>query len=291
MHNWDNYRILLALARTGSPEAAGRVLRMDESTVRRRLNALQRETGAKLVERSASTWRCTYAGNLLVEQAMAMEQGLREAETQLQAADPNLVGTVRVGAPEGYGSYVIAPAAARLQEMVRGLSIELLCYNSPADIARREVDILIVTEPPVTGSFRIRKLKPVPLGLYASGDYIRRNGAPHDREDIGRHSLIGYDPAAEYARSALRSLQELDIAPRAGLMCSSVIAQLRATIAGAGLCFLPIYMIEPAHDLVPLLADKLPLEIDLWLLVHADISALDRVRAVVDAIAEASNGF
>lgn len=291
MHNWDNYRILLALARTGSPEAAGRMLRMDESTVRRRLNALQRETGAKLVERNGPGWRCTHAGNLLVDQAMAMEQGLREAETQLQDADPNLVGTVRVGAPEGYGSYVIAPAAARLQEAARSLSIELLCYNSPADIARREVDVLVVTEPPVTGNYRIRKLKSVPLGLYASRDYVRRNGAPHDREDLGRYSLIGYDPAAEYARSALRGLDAMRIAPRPGLMCSSVIAQQRAAIAGAGLCFLPIYMVEPAHDLVPLLADKLRLDIDLWLLVHADVSALDRVRAVIDVIAEASNGF
>lgn len=289
-HNWDHLRVFLALVRAGSPEAAGRTLKIDESTVRRRLAALQHEMGALLIERADGEWRCTRAGALLAERLVAIERDLRETAAQLNAADPALAGIVRIGAPDGYGSYVVAPALAHLQRDAPDLNIELLCYNSPADIARREVDVLVVTDPPASGRYRIRRLKSVPLHLYASADYLQHAGEPGSSAALSAHTLVGYDPAAEYAGPVIQRLRELGIAARPGIVCSTVVAQVRATMAGAGLCFLPDYMIESTQGLLPVLRDELELEIDLWLLVHSEIAGRGRVRAVVDRIINASSG-
>lgn len=287
MRNWDNLRVFLALARAGSPDGAGRTLRLDESTVRRRLAALEREIGASLIEKVEGAWRCTRAGAGLLAAAESIEGEIMAAEAQLDGADPSLAGTVRIGAPDGYGSHVVVPVLAHLQRRAPELLIELVTHGSPADISRREVDVLIATQPPDSGRFRIRRLRPVTLMMHASREYLARNGEIRSLDDLHRHRMIGYDPAADYADAAVRRLERLGVAMRPGFACSTVLGQARAASAGAGLALLPTYMVDPSLDLVPVLADEIAISLDLWLLVHADVARRGRVRAVMEAIAGA----
>ena len=218
------------------------------------------------------------------QRAEGIESEISDTIAQFDAHDPSLNGTVRVGAPDGYGSYVITPALARVQAAAPGIRIELVCFN----ISRREVDVLLVTDPPTAGRYRIRKLRSAKLSLYASRGYLARHGTPLSRADLADHTLIGYDPNSEYAHVAVRRMAQMNIAMRPGLVCSTVFAQLHAAIAGAGLAFLPTYVIEPSQALVQILPDEMHFEIDLWLMVHADIAQRARVRAVADAIFSAS---
>lgn len=288
MRNWDDLRIFLALIRSGSPHAAGRQLKIDESTVRRRLSALERDLQMQLVERAGYEWRSTRAGDMLAEQAKVIERGIAETVTRFDADEPSLVGNVRVGSPDGYASYVIMPALIDLQRRAPELLIELLCFNSPADISRREVDLLLVTEPPTSGHYRIRKLPNVALGLYGSRDYLAQNGVPQSRNDLAQHWLVGYDPSSQYARVAVSRLTALEIGMTASITCNTLFAQLRAVQMGAGLAFLPSYVVEPHLGLERLLEGEIGIEIELWLLVHADVAARGRVRATVDAIVAAA---
>lgn len=288
MRNWDDLRIFLALIRSGSPHAAGRLLKIDESTVRRRIAALERDLKMQLVERVGAEWRSTRAGDMLAEQAKIIERGIGETVTRFDADESSLVGNVRVGAPDGYGSYVILPALIELQRRAPELMIELLCFNSPADISRREVDLLVVTEPPASGRYRIRKLPSVGLGLYGSRDYLAKNGAPKSREDLSRHWLVGYDPSSQYAQVAVSRLTALEIGMNASISCNTLFGQMRAVQMGAGLAFLPTYVVEPQLGLERLLDGEIGMEIELWLLVHADVASRGRVRATVDAIVAAA---
>lgn len=288
MRNWDDLRIFLALVRTGSPSAAGRLLKIDESTVRRRVAALERDVNMQLVERQDNEWRSTRAGDMLVEQAKTIERGIVETVTRFDADESSLVGNVRVGSPDGYGSYVIMPALIDLQRRAPELVIELLCFNSPADISRREVDLLVVTVPPTSGRYRIRKLPNVTLGLYGSRDYLAKNGMPQSRSDLKDHWLVGYDSSSQYAHVAVSQLTALEIGMNAGVTCNTLFGQMRAVQMGAGLAFLPNYVIEPQLGLERILEGEIGMEIELWLLVHADVAARGRVRATVDAIVNAA---
>jgi DNA-binding transcriptional LysR family regulator len=287
MKNWDNLRYLLALARGGSPDGAARLIKVDESTVRRRLTALEQEAGATLFERSPLAWQLTRAGTALLRSAEAAEQAIASARAALDADDPALAGTVRVGAPDGIGTMVLAPALARLRRRAPELMIELVTHGSPADLSRREVDLQLIVDPPDSGRHRIRKLRPVSLRLYAARDYLE--DAPPIREigDLVGHDFVGYDPSSDFAGTAIRHLAAFDIAVRPGFICSSVFAQARAAAAGAGLALLPDYMVAPDMALVPVLPDAVRVAIEVWLLTHADVARHARVRAVADAIAGA----
>lgn len=285
LNSWDNLRHLLALARGGSPDGAGRLLKVDESTVRRRLAALEKEAGAKLFERNDGSWQLTRAGTMLLRSAEQAEQAIARAEAEIDGNDPALAGTVRVGAPDGFGSMVVAPALVRLQRRAPELVIELVTDGSPPDIARREVDLQVIVQPPEGGRHRIRKLRPVTLNLFAARGYLADAVPIGNVGDLAGHPLVGYDQTSDFAEAAVRRLTASGIAISSRFICSSVFAQARAVAAGAGLALLPGYMVDPAMDLVTVLPDEVSITIDLWLLVHADVASRARVRAVADAIA------
>jgi len=289
MKNWDNLRYLLALARSGSPDGAARLLKVDESTVRRRLAALEQDTGAILIERGPLVWQLTRAGATVVQSAELAEQAIARAEAGLDANDPALAGSVRIGAPDGIGSMVVAPALARLRRRAPELMIELVTHGSPADLAHREVDLQLILEPPSSGRHRIRKLRPVLLKLYAARDYLAASAPIHTITDLAHHSFVGYDPSSDFAGTAIRQLALAGIAVAPGFTCSTVFAQVHALAAGAGLALLPNYMIAPGMDLVPVLPDTVSITIEIWLLTHADVAGRARVRAVADAIAAATS--
>jgi DNA-binding transcriptional LysR family regulator len=288
MKNWDNLRYLLAIARGGSPEAAARLLKVDESTVRRRLSALEQDAGAVLIERGPLVWQLTRAGTSVLRSAEQVEQAIARVEAGFDANDPALAGSVRVGAPDGIGSMVIAPALARVRQRAPELMIELVTNGSPADLARREVDLQLILEPPSSGRHRIRKLRPVMLKLYGARDYLAASAPIRDVADLAHHSFIGYDPSSDFAGSAVRQLASAGISVAPGFTCSTVFAQANALAAGAGLALLPGYMITPGMDLLPVLPDAVAITIELWLLTHADVAGRARVRAVADAIAAAT---
>jgi DNA-binding transcriptional LysR family regulator len=287
LKNWDNLRFLLAVVRAGSPEAAARPLRVDESTVRRRLAMLERELGGPLFERVDGLWHPTRAGLALREAAERAEQAIASGEARFDPDDPSLAGTVRVGAPDGIGAMVIAPALARLQRGAPEIRIELVTHGSPADIARREVDLLVILEPPESGRHRIRKLHAVTLRIYGARDYLAAIPPIRSLADLQNHRFIGYDPGSEYAEVAVRRLASIGIPIDSAFTCSSVFAQARAMADGAGLALLPDYMIEPDMDVTAVIPDEVAIRLDLWLLVHADVAGRARVRAVAEAIASA----
>ena len=69
--NWDDLRFIVTLAREGRLATAARRLRVDQTTVARRLRALEESLGTPLFERSDGRWRPTPFG----ERVLAFLQG------------------------------------------------------------------------------------------------------------------------------------------------------------------------------------------------------------------------
>jgi DNA-binding transcriptional LysR family regulator len=112
--NWNDLRAFLAVARTGRlTTAAGRV-GMDHTTVARRIAALEDGLGARLFDRSPQGYALTPHGERLMPTAEKIESLTLRAASELGESDQALSGTVRIGAPEGFGSYVLAPLMAKL---------------------------------------------------------------------------------------------------------------------------------------------------------------------------------
>jgi DNA-binding transcriptional LysR family regulator len=231
--DWNNLRTFLAVARSGRLTAAAARLGADHTTVGRRIAALEQSLKAKLFNRSPTGYSLTPQGERLLARAEQMESVALSAQTEVGGADLSVSGTVRIGAPEGFGSYFLAPRMSALAETHPELEIQLVAIPGVLSLSKREADIAIALSPPREGRLLARKLTDYRLGLYAARSYLEARPPLLTRADMQGHRFIGYIEDLLYAPELdYMAAPDVDISVR--LKSSNLIAQLRATVAGAG---------------------------------------------------------
>src|SRR2546428_1871734 len=176
--DWDAVRFFLELARAKTLARAARRLRVDYTTVGRRVSAFERELGAKLFERTPDGFVLTDAGESIRAAAEQMEQSAVDVEQRALGADRRLSGTVRVAAAESAGHAVVLPAMRDLHQRHPEIRLHLQTGLARLDIARREADLALRFAPPESGDLRIRRLTSMGFALYASEDYLARHRPP-----------------------------------------------------------------------------------------------------------------
>ncbi len=284
--DWNDLRPFLAVARTGRLTAAAARVGTDHTTVARRILALEAGLGARLFDRSPQGYALTAHGEALVPVAERMESLALTVAADLGEADQALTGTVRIGAPEGFGSYVIAPLMASLADQHPELQIQLVAIPGVLSLSKREADIAVTLSAPREGRLVTRKLTDYGLSLYAAPAYLDARPPIRTRADMAGQRFIGYIADLLYSPE-LDYMSAPDVAIQVGLQSSNLIAQLQAALAGAGLCVLPDFIASRQRGLVRVLPDAVHLVRSLWLVTHADLKSLARIRAVNDAIVEA----
>lgn len=284
--DWNTLRAFLAVARTGRLTAAAARLKADHATVSRHIGALEHSLKARLFDRSPTGYTLTPQGERLLATAEQVEALTVAAQSEVQGADLSVSGVVRIGAPEGFGSYFLAPRLAALAEVHPDLEIELVAIPGVLSLSKREADIAVALSRPREGRLLARKLTDYSLSLYGSPAYLDGRPPLTTRADMSGHRFIGYIEDLLYAPELdYMDAPDAEIAVR--LRSSNLIAQLRAACAGAGLCVLPDFIAASEPGLTRVLPGQVGLTRSFWLLTHADLKGLARVRTVADFITDA----
>ncbi len=246
--DWDNLRYFLELARTGTLAAAARRLGVEHTTVARRIQALEKQTGIALFAREAGGHRLTEAGRHLLPGVEAMEAAVLGVERSAPVQGGGPSGLVRVGTTEGLGTLILAPQLARLTQCHPHLSIDLLAL-------------------------------PRLLHLYGQREYLARRPLVTCREDLRHHAFISYVDDLLFTKE-LQFLDQLYPPERFAFRSTSITAQYEAVRAGAGLAVLPAFL----ADRDPILARVLPTEArftrTFWMSMPAEAKHLARMQAV-----------
>jgi DNA-binding transcriptional LysR family regulator len=278
--DWDDLRFFLAVARAGRLTIAARRLGADHATVSRRVTSLEAALKATLFERRPQGYALTAQGERLVIAAEAIESAALAAASEIGGADLALSGAVRIGAPDGFGTLFLAPRAVRLSERYPELEIQLVAMPRLLSLSKREADVAIALSPPKEGKVVARKLTDYRLALYAAPAYLAGAAAIRSAEDLSGHPLISYiddliiTPELDYLDEIAKGLR-----PR--LQFSTLVAQMHCAMTGAGICVLPHFMAAGRPELVPVLPE-IQLTRTFWLIVHAELKDVARIRAAVD---------
>ena len=281
--NWDDVRIFLAVARHGQILGAARALGLNHATVARRLTALETSLGSKLFSRRTNGSDLSEEGERFLIHAERMESAMLAANEAV-GADSRIDGTVRVGAPDGFGVAFLAPRLAELLERHPGMRVELVPVPRAFSLSRREADIAVTLERPREGRLVARKLTDYRLGLYAAPDYLARRGTPRTREDLAGHRLVGYVEDLLYTAS-LDYTGEFLKDWHSSLAVSSSTGQTAAVRAGAGIGILHTFMASSDPGLVPVLPEY-GLTRSYWTVVHEDLRRVRRVALVAEFLSE-----
>lgn len=279
--DWDDLRYFLAVARSGRLTTAAKQLGADHATVSRRITALEDALKATLFERRPQGYALTAQGERLLSNAEAMETQAFAAASDIGGSDLALSGTVRIGAPDGIGTTFLAPRLGRFAAAYPDLEIQLVATPRVFSLSKREADIAVTLNPPKEGKVVARKLTDYSLGLYASSDYLASAPPLTCTQDLFGHRIVGYiddlifTPELDYLDEVAKGL-------RAQIQSSSVVAQMEAAAGGAGIGVMHHFMAARDPRLIPVLADQVVIRRSFWLLVHADLKDVARVRAAVD---------
>jgi len=284
--DWNDLRVLLAVGRTGKLSAAAIKLRADHATVSRRISALEDALQVKLLERRSTGVTLTEQGAKLMQSAEAMESLAISSVAGLQHAEPHISGAVRIGAPEGFGSYFLAPRLGALCDQHPELEIELVAMGAVFSLSKREADIAVGLTRPEQGRLFSRKLTDYRLALYASKDYFDKHEQIAKISDLKRHRIIGYIEDLIFSSELSNMFAQADVPPPK-LRSSNLIAQMKAAVSGAGICMLPGFIAQNHAQLQPVLPDEIAARRSFWLTVHADLRDLARVRTTCDFIESA----
>ncbi|TDQ63680.1 DNA-binding transcriptional LysR family regulator [Maritalea mobilis] len=272
MHDWDDYRFLLAVFEAQNISRAAKRLNVNHATVSRRLAALEESIGAQLFERKPEGYELTEAGLVMVSAAHTMQKALADADQLVRANDESLSGVVTLSAPENLIHAVILPKLNAFKADYPNIGVNLDSADDVKSIHNHDADIALrVTNAPAEGLVG-RKLVARHMALYASREYCKARDAATDQIDhwIGRTN----DPktpkwvTTHYPRAT------------ASVRVSSNIALHQAARAGLGIAQLPCRIGDDDPKLQRVAPFKAEKDRDLWLLYNPNMRQTPRLQAV-----------
>lgn len=256
-------------------------LGVSQARLSRHVAALEGSVGARLFDRTTRGSTLTPDGETLFATAERIEAEVLAGVAEMTGSG-EVSGTVRIGAPDGFGSAFLAPRLDRFRAAYPDLRIQLVPIPRSFSLSEREADLAIMVGRPAKGRLRVRKLVDYSLGLYAARSYLRRHGQPDRLDDLRAHTLIGYvddliyTPELTYAREFLRDWSS-DIG------VSTAIGQFEAVRAGAGIGICHDFMAVDEADLVRLFPERSALR-SYWIVWHENLRVARRVQAVAEVL-------
>ncbi|MBM3607623.1 MAG: LysR family transcriptional regulator [Alphaproteobacteria bacterium] len=281
--SWDDLRLVLSIVQGGSMVNAATGLGLNHSTIFRRLNAIEKNFGQKLFERSRSGYEPTAAGRDIAALAMRMAQDINDLERTLAGRDVNPSGELRVTTNDTFAVHFLGPVLASFRRAYPSISLDIIVSHEALNLSRRDADIAVraATEPPET--LIGRKICAMPWARYAPAAWSGRietamaGGDENARRAIEwlgfGHRLSGIR-ANRWIESEIRSL---NIAGR----FDNLLALANAISLEVGAGILPCFIGDRTPGLVRF-GEMLDFDYSLWLLTHSDLRNSARVRAFMD---------
>jgi len=275
---WDDARIFLAVARTGTLSGAAIALEMGVATISRRLDRLEAALGVPLFSRHQSGYRLTDDGQALLERAEALEHA-GHAFGDAAQNQGRVTRTVRLATAENLANPLIIPSLGSLFTRYPDLNVEIVNGVQTVNLHLRDADLAVRMLKPEAGNVTIKRLGTLGFGLYGSRAYVNTRCAGMDATVFDNDVFIGWAESHGHLPAAKWMTRILQDRP-CKVATNTLSAQLSAATSGLGLAVLPHYVARLA-GLVCLLPE-MGVDQPIWLVIHSDLAHSRRVRAVAD---------
>lgn len=279
---WSDLSVVLAICRAGSLAGAARALRVNHSTVFRRLNGIEAKTGVRFFERLPDGYAMTDAGRTAMQYAERIEAEVHALGREVLGQDMRLQGKVTVTAMEGLAVNVAPGLLAAFRRQHPEVQIELLGSVAALDLARREADLAIraTRKPPDTSLGR--KVCDFRFAAFAARDYMEGK----DDIRLEEHDWCFISGSEDWLVPQLWK-KKADADARSVFKSGLAMAVVNACAEGMGLALLPCYLGDSEDRLVRVGEVIEPLTLELWVLTHPDLRHTARVKALMAYLYEA----
>lgn len=273
--DWDDLRVFLAIARSGSLGAAAKLLGVSHPTVGRRLHVLEQVSGQMFFRRTGLGLVLTDSGERILHLAHEMEHAALAIERRLAGDGDQPEGLLRISCAEWFASYVLAPVLSELSQRHPLIVPEIIPGHRQFDLVRREADIAFRIVPFTEPDIVQRRLLTMSYGLYVGG------AMPSPKKDGEGLGLITMNTAQAHYPDVLW-LEQMYPQARTVFTSSSRTVQAQMCAQGLGVAVLPRSLGDQLPALRLLEVDEAPPSRDIWMGYHQDMRQMDRLRALAD---------
>lgn len=278
IQDWNDVRYAIVVARCGSLAGAARQLGVDQTTVARRLRALEVCLGTQLFERQRGRLTPTPVGDELLARGQRIEAEIAAlchlaTDRQAQAR-----GELRITAVDVLTSHYLARQVADLRSRYPELAIEIIASSKSLDLGRREADIALRLARPADGDLVVRR-----LGLLAYGVYGPEK--PLLNASWQTAPWVAYERSLDQVPE-MRWLSEHIGQHKVAFRCNNVDALATAVADGLGLGILPRLVGRRHPGLRCLSGDEAVLSREIWLVLPRELRDVPRIRVACDWLVE-----
>ncbi len=285
--DWDKLRVFHAVAEAGSFTHAGESLNLSQSAVSRQISALEEALQVPLFHRHAR-------GLILTEQGESLNRTVREVFSKLAMTEALLTeskekpaGRLKLTTTAGFGVFWLAPRIKEFLQLHPDITVTLLLDDGDLDLAMREADVAIRMHPPKQPDLVQRHLISIAWGIYASAEYLEKNGTPKKIEDLdtGNHRLVSwgnYRPPVDNINWLMEVGRRPGHPRRALFEVNNFQAMFAAAEAGVGIAPLPDYLARNSSNLVRILPELQGPVIECYFVYPEELRSSKRVAVFRD---------
>lgn len=278
--------VLAAAASAGSLSAAARRLGLTPMAASRRLAALERDCGARLLHRTTRSVALTAEGEALLPYAQAMLEAEEAARAALSPGQLCATGLLRATAPAAFGRKVVVPLMPELLAAQPGLRIDLQLTDAVVDIVGEGFDVAIRIAPLRDSGLIARRLAPNPRLLCASPAYLAARGTPAVLADLADHDCVRLTGVTHWPFRSGATSRNVRIEGR--FTSSSIEGVHEACRRGLGLALLSYWDVKDelaAGRLASVaLGDAEPQDLSIWALYPTARYAPPKLRVFLAAL-------
>ena len=282
--NWDDLKSFLILSRCSKLLTASKKLRVEPTTIARRIKRLEKNLNIKLFNKSPKGYSLTEKGLDLVKYSEKIENHIFGINERLVKTNSLISGKLRVTVGEGLGVEVISKNIEKFYHQYPEIEIELLADTKSRSISNNETDILISLSRPKSGRLICSKLCDYFVRLYASNEFLKKNKISK-LDDLNEKPFVSYvDEFIEFLE--LDYLKEVCKRPKIVFSSNSLRSQLVAVERGLGLGLLHTFIAYNNPNLRVVLKNFIKIKREYWIVVHENNYELERIKVFCNFLKE-----
>lgn len=281
--NWDDLQVFLAVVQHGSIVAAARALRVNHSTVLRRVGSLEATLAIRLFDRLPSGYALTTSGSDMAEQLAGITEQIDAAHRHGMGLDVEIKGVIRLTSTDTLMHGLLMPLIVQFQEHHPGVQVQLVVNNSFLSLTKREADVAIRGSNRPPENLVGRRVGNIQTALYASRAYLDSIDPDTGLQD---HVWVAPDESLAHLEQAKWLSREIPAA-RIAVRVDSLVGMVDAVVHGAGVGLLLCPLAQSRPGLVQLEPPDERLNTTIWILTHPDLKQVARVRAFTQFMFEA----
>lgn len=180
------------VAEAGSFSQAANRMRLPKSTVSRRIAALERRLGERLVQRSTRKLTITEFGSNVLDHARALASEVDGALALAQHRQAKPSGRLRVSLPSDLATIALPSMLSRFVREHPAIVLEMDLTPRQVDLVGENFDLAVrMGDPREDSQLAARKLAEMGVGLYAAPEYLKTCGDPAKPDDlVDLHGLL-----------------------------------------------------------------------------------------------------